>query len=328
MRWSESIVVLLFVGALVAVYVSAAVIVVGAVRRRISHSHAPASPLRRAVRTAVLTLAIVGIACMAYGYFIEPYWLETTRVSISSEKLAAGARPIRIVQISDLHCDRKERLEGKLPEIVAGLEPDVIVFTGDAINSPAGLPAFKRCMKRLAAIAPTFAVAGNVDVVRHPTLDLYEGTGVRLLDIEAVEISVGGSRVRFAGGPAKRWAALEALLETLDKATFTVLLYHYPDAVTAAAKGPVDLYLAGHTHGGQVALPLYGALITFSRFGKDYEAGLYREKCMWLYVNRGIGMEGGPCPRVRFLARPEVTLIEVGPSPREATATTRPAGES
>jgi hypothetical protein len=75
----------------------------------------------------------------------------------------------------------------------------------------------------------------------------------------------------------------------------------------------VDLYCAGHTHGGQVALPLYGALITFSKYGKKYEAGLYREGETWLYVNRGIGMEGGSTPRVRFWAPPEVTVIEVSP---------------
>ena len=75
---------------------------------------------------------------------------------------------------------------------------------------------------------------------------------------------------------------------------FTVMLYHYGDAVEElATPGNVDLLLAGHTHGGQVALPFYGALVTFARFGKRYEGGLYRVRDTWLYVNRGIGMEGG-----------------------------------
>ena len=63
-----------------------------------------------------------------------------------------------------------------------------------------------------------------------------------------------------------------------------------------------------------MALPLYGALLTLSKFGKRYEAGLYREGATTLYVNRGIGMEGGPAPRVRFWARPEVTVIEIAPA--------------
>lgn len=60
-----------------------------------------------------------------------------------------------------------------------------------------------------------------------------------------------------------------------------------------------------------MALPFYGALVTLSKFGKRYEAGLYHEGDTWLYVNRGIGMEGGPAPRVRFCARPELTILEI-----------------
>jgi hypothetical protein len=79
--------------------------------------------------------------------------------------------------------------------------------------------------------------------------------------------------------------------------------------IEAAQKCKVDLYCAGHTHGGQIALPFYGALITFSRFDKKYEAGFFHERPTWLYVNRGMGCEG--TPHFRFFARPEVTMIEL-----------------
>jgi len=62
-----------------------------------------------------------------------------------------------------------------------------------------------------------------------------------------------------------------------------------------------------------VRVPFYGALITFSRYDKKYEAGLYRVGATTMYVNRGIGMEGWRTPRVRFLARPEITVIDVTP---------------
>jgi predicted MPP superfamily phosphohydrolase len=65
-----------------------------------------------------------------------------------------------------------------------------------------------------------------------------------------------------------------------------------------------------------VALPAYGALVTLSKFGKKYESGLHREGATWLYVTRGLGMEGGPAPRVRFFARPEITVIELAPPSR------------
>jgi predicted MPP superfamily phosphohydrolase len=92
---------------------------------------------------------------------------------------------------------------------------------------------------------------------------------------------------------------------------FTILLQHSPDLMADAVRERFDLYLAGHTHGGQIALPFYGALITYSRYGKKYEAGLYHEGSTTLYVNRGIGFAHQPMPEARFLARPEVTVIEL-----------------
>jgi predicted MPP superfamily phosphohydrolase len=78
----------------------------------------------------------------------------------------------------------------------------------------------------------------------------------------------------------------------------------------------MGLFLAGHVHGGQVALPYYGALLTLSKFGKRFERGLYPDADGFpMYVSRGIGMEGGRAPRVRFCARPEVALIELVPGP-------------
>ena len=69
------------------------------------------------------------------------------------------------------------------------------------------------------------------------------------------------------------------------------------------------LVLCGHTHGGQVRLPLFGAILTSSQLGKRYEMGLYREGNTQMYVSRGVGLEGLSAPRVRFLAPPEVTLV-------------------
>jgi len=104
---------------------------------------------------------------------------------------------------------------------------------------------------------------------------------------------------------------LQSTLQKIPKSEFSVVLYHSPDLMPEVVAQGVDLFCAGHTHGGQVALPLYGAMITFSKFGKQYEAGLYHERDTWLYVNRGIGMEGGPAPRVRFWSRPEMTVIDI-----------------
>ncbi len=263
-------------------------------------------------------LAGLVVVCMAYAYFVEPYWLEVTHVRIVTDELPAAARPIRIVHISDLHCDPKVRLEEKLPDIVRELKPDLICFTGDAVNSMDALGNFRLCMRRLAEIAPVYAVLGNWDVWTqaqwHSEGMLLDLPGVRLLDGQAEKVAIAGAELWVAGAAPGRSGKLDQALRAAPDGAYTVLLYHYPDEIYRAAERGVDLYLAGHTHGGQVALPFYGALVTLSQFGKRFEAGHYRVRGTDLYVSRGIGMEGQHAPRMRFCARPEVTLIELVPA--------------
>jgi hypothetical protein len=309
----EDFVLLLFLASVAAVYLLAALVVARLILRRFGRLSAP-SVRQSWIHRIVLALAAAGIACMAYGYFIEPYWLSVTRVRITSAKLPPGSRPIRLVHISDLHSDPEARLEEELPGAIAAERPDLIVFTGDSLNSPAGLPVLRNCLTRLAQVAPTFVVKGNWDAWFWRDQNLFAGTGVRELKSEAVKFEVGGASLWIAGVPVGGEQNLNEILDPLPPEAFKVFLYHYPDLIEEVAARKLDLYCAGHTHGGQVALPLYGALVTLSKFGKRYEAGLYRVGETALYVNRGIGMEGGPAPRVRFWARPEITVIEIAPA--------------
>ncbi len=303
--------VTLFICLIAIVYILAAGVLVRIVLRRFGHVETPARA-RRLVERAILSLAVGGVLCFAYAYFIEPYWPEVTHVRIESGKLTGASRPVRLIHISDLHCDPQARLETRLPDIIAAQHPDLIVFTGDSINSPEGLPVLKTLLTRLAQIAPVYAVRGNWDSWFWASRDLFGGTGVKELKDEASRIEVAGVELWIAGAPYGDAGKIKDALDVVPPGAFTVLLYHTPDEILdVAGLNKVDLYCAGHTHGGQVALPLYGALVTLSKFGKRYEAGLYRERETWLYVNRGIGMEGGGAPRVRFWSRPEVTLIEL-----------------
>jgi len=107
---------------------------------------------------------------------------------------------------------------------------------------------------------------------------------------------------------ARDLAALKQLRANIPDTGIVILLYHTPDLMPAIASLNLDLYLCGHTHGGQLRLPIYGAIATSSRWGKRYEMGLYREGVTTLYVNRGLGLEGLGAPRARFLAPPEIVL--------------------
>lgn len=303
--------VLFFLALVATVYVLAAGVLIRKLLARFRGGRSSLTKPRICYSRVVLGLAGLGILCGAYGYFVEPYWPSVTHLQVSSAKLAAGAGPIRVVLISDLHSDGKPRLEPRLPGIIAAENPDLILFAGDTVNSSEGLSVFKECMAGLAELAPTFAVRGNWDAAFWRGLDLFGGTGARELDGQSVVLEIRGATVSINGLPVGREAQIDEALARTPSAAFTLFLYHYPDEVDAVASHGIDLYCAGHTHGGQVSMPWYGALITLSRFDKKYEAGRYRKDNTILYVNRGIGMEGGRAPRVRFCARPEVTVIDI-----------------
>ena len=258
----------------------------------------------------IIAVGAFGCLCVLYGLFVEPYWLSVEHVKLESAKLAKG-QSLRIVHISDLHCDPEKRLEDKLPRVIAVEKPDVILFTGDAINSPGGLPNFRECLTKLAKIAPTYVVKGNWDAWYFRNLDRFNGTGVTELNFEAIPLDVRGSKIWIAGLPVGTKRTVKETMANAPVSDYRIFLFHYPDFIEEMARNNIDLYLAGHTHGGQVALPFYGALITLAETGKKYESGLHKLGDTYMYTNRGIGMEGGKAPRVRFCARPEVTVIDV-----------------
>ncbi|MCJ7544517.1 MAG: metallophosphoesterase [Phycisphaerae bacterium] len=304
---------MIFLSTLAALFAAAAWVLAAAAVRKLRRRPAPRR--FRWVRRIVLIAAGVALVCIAYAYFVEPFWLEVTHVRIPTAKLPTGARPIRIVHISDLHCESAPRLEARLPGVIAKLKPDLIAFTGDGYNSLPGRERFRQCITQLAAIAPTFVVQGNWN--HEQGAEHYvEGTGAQELTGQAVRVQVAGTELVLIGVAWGYWPEVERALSTVPGQALQVVLYHSPDHIPAASKQGVDLYLTGHTHGGQVALPFYGALVTLTTTGKQFEAGLYHVGKTYAYVNRGIGTEGGFVPRVRFCARPEVAVIELVPASR------------
>lgn len=308
----EIVRVVLFVGAVFAVFAMAASILIQRMRSRQSpRILGKTIPVR--LRRAILFIAAVGVGCVGYG-FIEPYRLSISRVTVPTSKLAQGLQPIRIVHLSDIHSDATVRLEKEIPAVVAGMKPDLICFTGDAFNSSSGIPNFRALMSALTRIAPTFVVQGNWDRRSWRRFRPTEGLNLTELNGTAIRAEIRGTPVWISGLATNNVERLTETLNAVPRDQLSVFLFHYPDLIVdVAGKGP-DLYLAGHTHGGQIALPLFGAILTRSKFGKRYEAGLYREQETYLYVSRGIGMGSG-LPRVRFLAPPEVVVLDLVPSP-------------
>ena len=309
MPTSEKIVLLLFLLAVAGVYMAEASLVALWAYRRLREKRTGNIFLSKPA-LVIHVLAAIGIICFLYGWVVEPKWIEVNIIPIQTDKLNTAS--FRIVQMSDLHCDRKPRNEKRLVALINQLSPDVIVFTGDALNRASALPLFKDTMRNLKASLAKLAVRGNFDR-HHKGLDYYSQTGFELLEATTVTLTKSDEMISVSGLSCDNPAGLSSVFEDVPPERFSIFLYHFSDLVESLEGLNVDLYLSGHTHGGQVALPFYGALITLSKFGKKYESGLYNVGDTILYVNRGIGLEPLPAPQVRFLARPEITVFDIAP---------------
>lgn len=180
-----------------------------------------------------------------------------------------------------------------------------------------GVPLAHEVFSQLSTIAPTYVVLGNwyVELARewHQSLQdpsFFDGTGVHNLTGQVDSVLIAGTPVWIAGATTNQTRLLPALLAGAPRDQLSILLFHFPDEVDVVDQNKIDLYFAGHTHCGQIALPFYGALITFSRFDKKFERGLHSIGDSRLYVNCGIGLEGH-APRARFLCRPEITVFDI-----------------
>jgi len=126
------------------------------------------------------------------------------------------------------------------------------------------------------------------------------------IDHDGVELDLIG--VTCTHRPFDDRRPLEGLVR---RDRFTIFLYHTPDLAPDAAELGVDLMLSGHTHGGQVRIPGYGALFTSSLYGKAFEMGRYEQAGLTLYVTRGLGLEGSGMPRIRVGCPPEIVLWDL-----------------
>jgi len=273
---------------------------------------------------AALQLTITAI--LLYATWIEPFRIETTRIELHSPKLK-GHTPLRLLHITDLHVERITPREEKLLQLVEETAPDVVVLTGDYLNlsfvhDPQAQAEARRLLARLCDLArgPVYAITGSPPVDFHDVVPaIFKDLPIIWLMDGAEELHINGHAARLVGLRCTFERDMDAprlrhLLDSNPGHLFTLLLYHSPDLMPEAVELGVDLYLCGHTHGGQIRLPLLGALITSSRFWKRYEMGRYEEGSTTLYVSRGLGMEGLGAPRARFLAPPEVVLWTLVPS--------------
>ena len=299
---------------------------VGTLRR--GRKAAARSFLQRSSSTKSILILFLGIN-LAFSlvqldaYVLEPLWTRTTRVSLLFSDLDPDMPPVRMVQLGDIHTERNSYREAQVIRKVNALEPDVIVLTGDYINlsrldDPVSVEHFRDFVSQLHAPYGIYAVRGSVERTPESMARLVEGTDITWLEQETHTINVRGQEITLVGVACSHRqetdvARLDRAMDHVSPDAFTVLLYHSPDLIAEASDRGIDLYLGGHTHGGQLRLPFFGAIVTGSAYGKQYERGLFQYDDTTMYITQGIGFEGGGMPRARFLCRPEIVSLELAP---------------
>jgi hypothetical protein len=272
-------------------------------------------------RHFLLGSAVTGAGMALYSGEIARHEISVLSRTIRLAKLPDAFHNFRIAQISDIHFDEytEPAFVHRVLAQVNALQADLVLLTGDFISdTPMPLSyihgAMQRCAEALRAVAcpQRFAIMGNHDTILGVPVvqSILAQAGIPLLVDERVPIERSGKRFWLCGtnDPINTVPNLDlAIPERPDGPV--VLMCHgpdYTDTVLAHPRGRlVDFMISGHTHGGQVRLPLIGPL-HLPEGGQKYVEGLFRFGRMQLYVNRGIGTVGLP---FRLNCPPEITLF-------------------
>ncbi|HEY4309936.1 MAG TPA: metallophosphoesterase [Pirellulales bacterium] len=264
---------------------------------------------RRRLAIAWLLLAVSLLAVGVDSFYVEPFWLDVTRLTLHSPKID---RPIRIAVVADFQTDTIGDFEREVLERVLAEEPDIILFVGDyiqvkSIHRPPLANEFRKLLVEsgIASRADVYAVKGNNDPPDWK--ELFRDSQARLFE-ETESIICGSLVITGLSQPDSR----DPFLNVPPAEGFHIVFGHHPDY--ALGKVSADLMVAGHTHGGQVRLPIIGPLVTLSRIPRQWAAGV--TDCgqgRTLVVSRGTGLERGNAPRLRFLCRPELVVIQLEP---------------
>jgi predicted MPP superfamily phosphohydrolase len=288
------------------------------------------------LRTA---LAAATAAAMVGGPFLEPLFPVLRRATVPV--LPAGASPVRLLHVCDLHLLPRHRRRSEWLRSLATLSPDLVVSTGDHLSSAAAIPLLATTLGALSADGtPAFFVPGNNDyyvpvrpsplrylapggpVPRRPDLPwsdaatALERVGWTDLTHRRSELALPGLGVTLTGtDDAHLYRDRYARVAGPPAGRLGIGVTHTPQrrVLDAFAADGYGLLLAGHTHGGQVRLPAVGALITNCDLDRRRARGLSRHGSAWLHVSAGLGTS--PYAPVRLCCRPEaslLTLVESG----------------
>ena len=244
--------------------------------------------------------------------------VQETTVDISVPGLPAAFDGLIITQLSDLHIHSFGDIERRVVSLLQKRSQQLIAITGDFVDDDSGIEAALRLVKSLHAEFGIWAIPGNVDYYgpydyenQPPIFQQLRRLGVHLLINQHGSISASkGERLYLLGSddPVHGYADIGQALQGMPADVPHILMAHSPDIVEYDHIEQMSLVFAGHTHGGQICLPLVPPAIDHSGPSMNYPAGLFKVGPTHLYVNRGIGTSHIP---LRFACRPEITYVRL-----------------
>jgi predicted MPP superfamily phosphohydrolase len=258
----------------------------------------------------IFLILIAALFCISY---FDVKYPKVNYVDVVSDKLSTQSS-FKILQVSDCH---DSRLNDFVLDSAGRLEPDIIVITGDLISAETN--SFEntyRLVEELVKVNPSiYFVSGNHEWVNKSRNYFLQGLavrGVKILNNKNKSINIDGNTINLCGVDDfyTSHGDLDKASEGIEKDSFTVLLSHSPNVIEKLDNDDIDIILSGHTHGGQVRLPLIGAIAAPGQglFPK-YSKGMYNvQERTLLYIDSGLGTSIIP---VRLFNRSQLSLITV-----------------
>ena len=281
----------------------------------------------------LLGILAAGVACVAYGVLIERRWYRLARYRV--DILPAGwRRGLEVLHLSDLHFvkrdGKKERFLARLPTA------DITVVTGDFLAEPAAVETAVAALRPVRGRVASYFVLGSNDYYvprplnyvryfrRRPArrkgtrgragelVALLEADGWKHLENQRSDVPLDGSSVEVVGIDDPHIHRPDLRAAPRSSNGFGLAIVHSPDPAPELVALGYDLVVAGHTHGGQVRMPLVGALVNNCALPRWMSMGLIRIGPSYMHVSPGLGTS--KYAPFRFLCRPEATLLDLRPS--------------
>jgi predicted MPP superfamily phosphohydrolase len=261
----------------------------------------PTSKRHRFSRRKFLAAALFSSPLLALA---DAKWLEPAWVKIRRMRLGTGKPTHRVVHFTDVHHKGDRDYFRGIVKKINELSPDLVCFTGDLIEEAKHLAEALEILEGIKS--PMYGVPGNHDYWSKAPFDgiarVFAATGGGWL-LDGQQVTKDG---KFSINGATCLGSKQASIR-IEPKTRNIFLMHYPIWIENLATQKFDLILAGHSHGGQVRLPLYGALMLPFGVGR-YDMGLFHTASGPLYVNPGLGWFP---VSIRFNCRPEITVFEL-----------------